>query len=164
MWCTVCCVTTARLHGRSTWPSKNRGREHHPPSANRDEDRPSPGRGEAAIQSAARLLAGIIDRFGWPGAILILGYIFVERHGTPTQKQQLIDKFLINPELPDGVEWVVSVAVFAAIVVFQRLVYKQRDTLKDAEIRRLAEWKTEHQQAKLGAGAQKLHSSKDEEV
>jgi hypothetical protein len=48
------------------------------------------------------VIAGLVDRFGWPGAGLVLVYIFVERHATPTQKQELIHKFLLSPDLPDG--------------------------------------------------------------
>ena len=115
---------------------------------------------EVVVQAGASVIAGIIDRFGWPGGIFILSYIFVERHASAIQKQALIDKFLLSPELPGGTPWAVTTVLFAAIILFQRMVYRQRDALKDAEIRRLAEWKSERQQAELDAGAQKLHSTK----
>jgi hypothetical protein len=94
------------------------------------------------------LMARVIDRFGWPGGTVILVFIFVEVHGTPSQKHEIID-MLIHPDSPGGRAIALLVLLTSGIFVAQHHYWKQKLRTMQKEIDRLAEWKTQHQQERM---------------
>jgi hypothetical protein len=94
------------------------------------------------------LMARVIDRFGWPGGTVILVFIFVEAHGTPSQKHEIID-MLIHPDSPGGRAIALLVLLTSGIFVAQHHYWKRKMKTMQKEIDRLAEWKTQHQQERI---------------
>ena len=107
-------------------------------------------------RAIADLLSRLIDRFGWPGLTLVALYVFVDRYATPAQKQEIIDKFILGKS-PQNI-YVVGVTAFLAalIIVATWIRSSRRIRVLEAEVERLAAWKTAHQETRLGA----LHHSK----
>lgn len=60
------------------------------------------------------LLGTIVEKFGWPGALLLFGLYFVERYATSAQKSSIIDIYVlgrgISPQWPIIVVSVISIA------------------------------------------------------
>jgi hypothetical protein len=97
------------------------------------------------------LIETVLDRFGWPGALLIFFAAFVVHYGTTEQKTAIIDMYVlgkgVNVHYPLIVLGVVSVLVFFA----QRYYFaKKMRQIKD-ELKRLGKWKTDHQEKEIGA-------------
>ncbi len=94
------------------------------------------------------LCARAIDRFGWPGGTVILGFIFVEMHGTKQQKQEIVE-MLIHPDSPGGQAIGLLVLVTSGVFVAQHYYWKRKFRTLELEKDRLATWKTEHQQKRI---------------
>lgn len=103
------------------------------------------------VSLAGDVLLRLVDRFGWPGAVFILGYLFVERHGTTAQKQEIIDRFILGKGISDLYQVIVLGVLFLIVVFAQRYYYKKRERILQREIDRLAEWKSAHQEANIAA-------------
>lgn len=110
------------------------------------------------IRGAFEVLATAIDRFGWPGAAVILVYIFIERYASLAQKRELID-LLLHPHQKGAQAFLLLLILGSGVFGAQHYYWKKRDLAKDAEIKRLADWKTRHQQRQIPAP---LHHTKDE--
>lgn len=103
----------------------------------------------------AQVLSTLIETFGWPGLVLILGYRFVVNDGTIEQKHQIIDVFVLGKGSTRWHEFVMAV-VFVLVLLAQRGLYEKRLATKQAEVDRLAKWKTDHQDGRIETP---LHSS-----
>jgi hypothetical protein len=112
------------------------------------------------IRGTFEVLATGIDRFGWPGLVIILVYIFIERYASLAQKREFID-LVLHPNRSGGAAFLVFFLVSAIVFLAQQYYWKQRDKAKDAEIKRLADWKTQHQQRLI---PEKLHHTTDDEA
>lgn len=119
-----------------------------PPSRQRGGRRASAGLARDLTGGAFQLAAKCIDRFGWPGGTLVLAYVFVERHATTQQKQEIIE-MVIHPGSPGAGRLGMLLLLFGAIFYAQHLLCAKRVQTMQREIDRLAEWKTQHQQAPL---------------
>jgi hypothetical protein len=110
------------------------------------------------LREASDLTARIVDRFGWPGALIVLGFFFIQYNGTTAQKQEIIDKFVLGKD----VDWAYPFAVFVALAVVafwaQHDYWAKRVEVVTKEMNRLAEWKSKHQQEQTGSG---LHSTEN---
>lgn len=108
------------------------------------------------LREASDLIARIVDRFGWPGALVVLGFFFIQYNGTTAQKQEIIDKFVLGKD----VEWAYPFAIFVGLgaVAFwaQHSYWVKRLEVVTKEMHRLAEWKSKHQQEQTGSD---LHST-----
>lgn len=111
------------------------------------------------IRGIFDVLSTAIERFGWPGATVLLAYVFIELHASVAQKREFIE-LLLHPE--KGSAAFAVLLVLSALVFFaQDRYWKQRESAKDREIKRLADWKSEQQQRQIGRG---LHHTKNEEA
>jgi len=96
------------------------------------------------------LAAQTVDRFGWPGALILISFFFVQYNGTPAQKQEIIDKFVLGKGV-DRIYPFIVIVIIGLLTFFAQNIYWQRKVkaLK-VEIERLAKWKTDHQQKQIG--------------
>jgi hypothetical protein len=121
-------------------------------------------RSEEAVATAIRgifdVVATAIDRFGLPGAVFIGAYIFVERFGTLAQKREIID-LMIHPGEKGAANFLALLAMGVLVFFGQHKVWKKRLEAKDAEIKRLADWKTQHQQDRIPT---RLHHAKSNDA
>ena len=107
--------------------------------------------GEAAADAIVR----VAERFGWPGAALIIAWRFLETNGSVDQKRQVIDMFILGKGIGANYPFLVMAGVFALLLLAQRVAWKKRTKYLTDEIDRLSKWKSEHQESTIPG----LHSS-----
>ena len=98
----------------------------------------------------ASVFETLLDRFGWPGALLILGYHFVVEYATLEQKRAIIDTYFLGHGISQFYANAVLSVIFLAVAFSQRYYYRRKLALKDDELKRLGEWKSKHQQDQIG--------------
>src|SRR5882672_8047859 len=103
------------------------------------------------LRQVLGLISHIIDRFGWPGAVIVFGYLFVEKNGTVQQKQEIIDKFILGKGIDDLYPLIILGVLSMLVMLAQRHYYQQREKILQKEIDRLAEWKSAYQEAHIPA-------------
>jgi len=95
------------------------------------------------------ICANTIDVVGWPG-FLVLAFLFIlEINGTTEQKHEFIDQYILGKQMPIYWTTVVFGTLFAIIVVAQQAYWRKRMRKIQAELTRLADWKSDHQQAEI---------------
>jgi hypothetical protein len=107
------------------------------------------------------LVDTILDRFGWPGFLLLFCIYFVEQNATKEQKVEIINMYVLGAgarvQYPIVVVGVIAVMAFLA----QRFYYGKKIKLLKEEVKRLGLWKSEHQEKQIGT---RLHHSENSEV
>lgn len=98
----------------------------------------------------ASVFEAVLDRFGWPGALLVFAAYFVEKYATLEQKQEIIDLYLLGRNANSFYGHLVLGALFVAALLAQRYYFRRKLRLKDQELTRLGLWKTEHQEKQIG--------------
>jgi hypothetical protein len=106
----------------------------------------------------ATVFEAILDRFGWPGALLVFVAYFVEKYATLEQKRELIDLYLLGRNANTFYAHLVLGGLFIAALLAQRYYFRKKIKTKDEELTRLGLWKTEHQEKRIGAT---LHHSEE---
>jgi len=99
----------------------------------------------------ATVFEAILDRFGWPGALLVFIAYFVEKYATLEQKRDLIDLYLLGRNASSLYTHLVLGGIFVAALLAQRHYFRKKLRIKDEELTRLGLWKTEHQEKQIGA-------------
>jgi hypothetical protein len=99
----------------------------------------------------AAIFEAVLDRFGWPGALLVFAGYFVEKYATLEQKRALIDLYLLGRNANTLYTHLVLGGLFLAALLAQRYYFRKKLRLKDEELTRLGLWKTEHQEKQIGA-------------
>lgn len=122
-------------------------KKHRAPSPS--EAKPLPPAARTPMIAFIDAIARTIDRFGWPGALVIFGYSFVEFHGTPEQKTRLIEVFIFGNGVWGQYPFYVLLALFMGLFLAQHQLYRKRERVLKDEIERLAAWKTAHQDARI---------------
>lgn len=102
----------------------------------------------------------LLDRFGWPGALLLYVIYFVERNATSEQKRAMIDEYVLGKGINLQYPLIVLGALFILTFFAQRIYYGKKLKLMKAELKRLGEWKTKHQEKQVGGP---LHHSENAE-
>jgi hypothetical protein len=62
------------------------------------------------------MLGTIVEKFGWPGTLVLFGMYFIERHATDHQKSEIVDMYVLGHGISH--QWpimVVSVVSIAAL-------------------------------------------------
>jgi hypothetical protein len=99
----------------------------------------------------ATAFEAILDRFGWPGALLVFVAYFVEKYATLEEKRDLIELYLLGRNASSLYTHLVLGGIFIAAMLAQRHYFRKQLKIKDEELTRLGLWKTEHQEKQIGA-------------
>jgi hypothetical protein len=118
--------------------------------------RPNAAPSRHAWMALATVFEGILDRFGWPGALLVFVAYFVEKYATLEQKRDLINLYLLGRNASSLYSHIVLGGIFVSALLAQRYYFRKKLQVKDEELTRLGLWKTEHQEKQIGAA---LHHS-----
>lgn len=74
---------------------------------------------QSAVASAFGFLGIVVERFGWPGAVLILGGWWVNTNATIEQKRRIIDLWILGDGLPSWWPLVLICGVCVLVVLAQ---------------------------------------------
>jgi hypothetical protein len=118
--------------------------------------RPSDATGklERVGEALVRLASLSIDRFGWPGFSVLLGYLFVAQYASLEQKRELIDRWVLGKDLTQWYPLLVLGVVAMLIILAQDRVWRRRLKTEVDERERLSQWKSAHQHLTLGVELQ----------
>ncbi len=105
-----------------------------------------------------RSVETLSDKFGWPAVFLILGYVFVFKFASLEQKQTLIDMYLLGKGIDQWYPIGVVVAFATLLLLAQDFWWRRKDRIKQREIDRLSQWKSDFQEHHIGT---KLHHTQD---
>ncbi len=103
----------------------------------------------AIIQSIANIITTIVETFGWAGALFICSFSFVLLYATETQKQRIIDLYVLG----EGISrlWAVLIlsGLFVITAVAQHRSYQKKLKVITDELERVGKEKSELQEATL---------------
>ena len=112
--------------------------------------RPKAGAFNTTLHGFFSVVAMMVDRLGWGGALIVLVFFFIQYNGTTEQKQKIIDKFVLGKEL-DLVYPYIGLGILGIVVfVGQSHYWRKKISILNAEIDRLSKWKSDHQQKQIG--------------
>jgi len=100
--------------------------------------------------AAAQVVDSVIDKFGWPGAVLLYVVYLIERHATEEQRRAIIDLYLLGKGVQAVYPVLVIGGLFSLVAIAQRHYYRKRIKLMEAEIQRLGSEKSYAQESALG--------------
>ena len=83
-----------------------------------------------ALAAFFNLVGGVVEKFGWPGTILILGFSFVVFYATADQKHRIIEMYVLGNGTPFGE---VLVCVLFSIVLWAQHSFQRRKLLLERE-------------------------------
>jgi len=121
----------------------------------RKKDTSAPPGGWIAL---CRIIDTLLDRFGWPGVLLLLGMYFVLKYATPEQKIAIINTYMLGSGVRITYPFLILGGVGVLAFGAQRFYYRKKIRLADEELKRLGQWKSEHQEKKIG---DPLHHSQE---
>lgn len=85
-----------------------------------------PSTAVAAIQALANIFTTLVETFGWPGAIVILGFWFVVWYATPEQKQRIIETYVLGTGIAHTWPIIILSVTFAVTALAQRRWYLKK--------------------------------------
>jgi hypothetical protein len=99
----------------------------------------------------------IADKFGIPTAFGVMSFAAVSMWATTEQKRAIVDMYVLGRGVDQIYPIVIGSAVFTVLWFCQNRYFRRQLLLKDEEIARLAEYKSEHQQSQI---VKQLHHTK----
>lgn len=115
--------------------------------------------GRSILGSLVELFTTLIERFGWPGAVTILIYSFVQQYATLEQKRRLIEIYLLSKNC--NVKIGIALGCFVILYLLQAYHFRKLIETKQGEIDRLSAWRNAHQEKLIDTD---LHHTKGGEV
>lgn len=104
----------------------------------------------------ASTIQTLLEKFGWPGLLVIFVMYLILFDATDNQRHELIDKYLLGHGIGDAYPIIIMGGLFLAVLFSQRHFYRKKLTLAEAELARIGSEKSSQQEKALGA---RLHHS-----
>jgi hypothetical protein len=104
----------------------------------------------AALRSLTLIIGTIVDRFGWPGALLIFGAFYLEKHASPEEHHEIIQKYFLGHGIASAWPLVVLSLLFVAVLVAQHHLYAAKTQKLQKRLNELADEKTVLQEQLVG--------------
>jgi hypothetical protein len=112
----------------------------------RDHGRNS-GRGWLAFAS---IIDTLIDKFGWPGMLVVFVMYMIVYHATEEQRHALIDMYLLGRGIGSVYPITVMGLLFISVLFSQRHYFKKKEKLMQAELARIGTQKSAQQEQAMG--------------
>ncbi len=107
------------------------------------------------------IISNLAERLGAPFAIfvvLIFGFYYF---GTPEQKKEFFDMYFLGKHIENVYPHLFISLLFVIIILSQRSVYQKKIQQLESEKERLAQWKSKHQEDKIGKQLHHTRKSKN---
>jgi hypothetical protein len=104
----------------------------------------------------AKVVDSLLDKFGWPGLLVLFVIYLVMYRATEDQVHALIDMYLLGRGIGTVYPIAVMGVLFLGVLFAQRHLYKRKENQMREELARIGGEKSGRQEAALGA---KLHHS-----
>lgn len=106
--------------------------------------------------AAAKIVDSLLDKFGWPGLLVLFVMYLVAYRASEDQVHALIDMYLLGRGIGNIYPTIVMAVIFLGVLFAQRHLYKRKENQMLAELARIGAEKSKRQEAALGV---KLHHS-----
>jgi len=104
----------------------------------------------------AKIVDALLEKFGWPGLIVLFVMYLVAYRAAPEQVHALIDIYLLGRGISTIYPMIVMGVLFLSVLFAQRHLYKRKENRMLAELARIGGEKSAKQETALGV---KLHHS-----
>ena len=115
-----------------------------------------PEKTTTAWLAIAKVVDSLLEKFGWPGLLVLFVMYLVAYRATEDQVHALIDMYLLGRGIGTVYPIVVMGIIFLAVLFAQRHLYKRKENQMREEVARIGGEKSSRQEAALGV---KLHHS-----
>lgn len=105
------------------------------------------------------LFTTLVEKFGWPGALLLLGFAFITLGAGAGTKDEIIRRYVLGEGIELGWPLLVLAAFFLMVLFAQRRWYRHRLELMQEELTREGREKSLLQKRLLG---EEPHSAEGE--
>src|SRR5260221_6598440 len=95
---------------------------------------PGTAPGLPAAMSWANFWASVVDRFGWPGMLVLLAATFMFSFASAEQKHEFVDLYILGKGIGNVWPMIGLGAIFVAAAVAQKKVYGRRIALLENEL------------------------------
>lgn len=109
----------------------------------------------------AGIVEVLLDRFGWPGLLLVYLMYFIQNDASREQKEEIVSLYILGKGIGNLYPLLALGTLFTVALFAQRFYYRRRVKLMDEELQRLGEWKSQHQEKQIGGP---LHHSNQQKV
>jgi hypothetical protein len=136
-----------------------------PKEAQRDSPRSIGDNTTFLLITVIRFFSTLVDKYGWPGAILILFFLAVQLWASGTQKQQIIAKFVLGEGMATWWPMAVTAVIGVLVVWAQHLQNKKTILMLKREITRIGIEKSTLQEILSGRELQHgpIHDDKEDD-
>jgi len=104
----------------------------------------------------AKIVDSLLEKFGWPGLLVLFLMYLVTYRATDEQVHALIDMYLLGKGISAVYPTIIMSVLFLAVLFAQRHLYRKKENQMRDEIARIGGEKSSRQEAALGV---KLHHS-----
>ncbi len=98
----------------------------------------------------AKVFEALVDKFGWPGVLVIFVMHMIEFRATDEQRRALIDMYLLGRNIRSAYPIMVMGVIFLAVLFAQRYYYRKQADLMESELERIGADKSAWQEKALG--------------
>jgi len=120
-------------------------------SLSKNRNRQGPPQTRSGWIAFAGIVEALLNRFGWPGLLLVYSMYFVQNNASLEQKRDIIDLYVLGKGIGQLYPLIVMGSLFTLTLFAQRFYYRKQVKLMDEELQRLGKWKTEYQEKQIGA-------------
>jgi hypothetical protein len=110
--------------------------------------------------SWANFWASVVDRFGWPGMLVLLAATFMFSFASAEQKHEFVDLYILGKGIGHVWPMISLGAIFVAAAVAQKKVYGRRIALLETELARIGNEKSLLQQERTDLTLQRTAALK----
>jgi hypothetical protein len=126
--------------------------------------KPRPSRASVpnvSIREVSQIIQKLVETFGWPGTVLVLGFWFFQVNATPDQKQRVIEMLISGT----GISWAIAAlsATFILVVLAQHHWYNRRVAILKRRLEEVAGEKSRLQEQQSGKQLRHGENFKPEE-
>lgn len=100
--------------------------------------------------ASAKIFETLVDKFGWPGVLLLFLMHMVEYRATDEQRHAIIDMYVLGRGIGTMYPLMFMGGLFTAVAFAQRHWYKRKIKLMENELVRMGSEKSAQQEQALG--------------
>lgn len=100
--------------------------------------------------AAAKIFETVVDKFGWPGVLLLFVMYLIVYRASDEQVHNIIDMYILGRGIGAMYPLIFMGALFTTVVLAQRYVYKKKIKFMAHELDRIGSEKSGKQEQALG--------------
>jgi uncharacterized membrane protein (DUF485 family) len=96
------------------------------------------------------LIGTVVERFGWPGCLLVFFLYFLQTYATNEQKTRIIEMYVLGQGVGGAWPMIVLCLLFAAAFVAQNMYFQRKLKSMDRRLTEVADEKSKVQERAVG--------------